>query len=214
MGKLRDLTGQRFGRLLVLERHGSTRTKQATWLCQCDCGATSVAISLNLGNGNTQSCGCLKRDVAKKQFTTHGMSKTRIHSVWATMIQRCVNPKDKGYFRYGGRGISVCDEWLDFAAFYRDMGECPPGFSLERKKNNLGYSKENCVWATWREQNNNRRNSRLFFVNGRKINLTQISEQYGISRSGLNRRLGNGWSIERAISTPINTAFRSKNHRV
>lgn len=125
--------------------------------CVCVCGrATSVPIS-SLTSGNTKSCGCLLADSAKARSTRHGMHKTKAYWVWSAMVQRCTNPKNPGYKNYGGRGIKIDPEWLQFENFFADMGEPPPGMSLDREDNDSVYSKNNCRWADRTTQSRNQR---------------------------------------------------------
>ncbi len=167
MGKFIDFTGQRFGRLTVIERDGS-RGKNATWLCQCICGKQTVVSSYDLKRGNTSSCGCIQREKAAQRVLVHGKRRTRLYAVWASIKSRCYNPASNRYGRYGGRGIKVCDEWLhDFGAFYNwamsngydenaPRGKC----TIDRIDNDKGYSPDNCRWVDMGTQSNNRSNSK------------------------------------------------------
>lgn len=167
MSALKDLTGQRFGRLIAIKRVGSDKQKRATWRCRCDCGRETVVASSYLINGDTNSCGCLKLELLFKRSTKHSKARTRLYRVWANMIQRCYDPKHTHYHRYGGRGITVCDEWRDdFQAFYdwamangydenAPKGKC----TIDRIDNDKGYSPDNCRWVDMKIQRHNRTDS-------------------------------------------------------
>lgn len=160
VSRLIDLTGQRFGRLTVIERAENNKAGRARWLCRCDCGKYITVTGVDLRTGNTKSCSCLKTARLIKQSTTHGESKTRLFQIWCNMRNRCYNPNVTRYDDYGGRGITVCDEWLhDFTAF-RNWA-LSSGYSdeltLDRIDNDKGYSPDNCRWATWHEQRMNQR---------------------------------------------------------
>ena len=158
LGKSKDISGQRFGRLVAIKPIKERRYGKIIWECLCDCGKICFVVNSELYSGDTRSCGCLRIEKATKSFKTHGMTKTLIYDVWRSMNQRCHNPSNKSYKNYGGRGITVCDRWRhSFENFYADMGPCPPGLTLERKNNDEGYSPENCCYATRKQQANNSR---------------------------------------------------------
>lgn len=157
------MIGQRFDRLIVIAFHDrNPQTRKLRWLCQCDCGKTKLVFGNNLRRGNTKSCGCLQKEITVDRSTKHGhTNKTAVsgtyHS-WREMKSRCYNPKRKFYKHYGGRGITVCDRWLEsFDNFLADMGERPNGKSIDRIDTNGNYEPNNCRWATQTQQIHNRR---------------------------------------------------------
>ena len=165
--RVKDIAGQQFGRLTVLSldsiRQRPLKRRGTLWLCQCTCGAKCIVRGTHLQSGNSQSCGCMKRELARElastQNTTHGHARGSIsptYSVWIGMRKRCQNKATNGYLRYGGRGISVCERWHKFENFLADMGERPPGRTLDRINNDGNYEPGNCRWATLEEQNLNR----------------------------------------------------------
>lgn len=157
-----DITGQRFGRLLVVtddgDRHVSPGGHSSIlWRCQCDCGAVVSVRGSDLSRGETKSCGCLQRELVAARLRRHGHRHTATYGSWMAMLQRCRNPANKRWARYGGRGIKVCDRWLVFENFLADLGERPQGKTLDRWPNPDGdYEPNNCRWATNYQQRHNR----------------------------------------------------------
>jgi hypothetical protein len=198
-----DLTGRRFGRLLVLGALPSTGNGRK-WRCQCDCGNETEIRAYRLNKGYVHSCGCLTREVTAERNRTHGMSHTPTHRIWCGMNTRCYNESSKDYRHYGGRGITVCDRWRNsFEAFLSDMGERPPGMSIERVDNSKGYEPGNCRWASQKEQTRNRRGLRYLEMSGETKCLAAWATERGMKPTTLLTRLHLGWSVEEAITTPV-----------
>lgn len=204
MGTLIDLTGERFGRLRVLSRAGSDLQNKPTWRCVCDCGAEVVVQGANLRKGHTVSCGFYCRDV----HTKHGAEGTRLYAVWKNMRDRCFKERHKSYADYGGRGITVCEDWLDFSNFMEwafqtgydpdaPKGKC----TLDRIDYNKGYHPENCRWVDAKTQGRNKRNNRLVEFRGEVRPLSEWAEIFGIKYQTLYARLTRyGLSVDAAFS--------------
>lgn len=184
MSKKYDLVGIRFGRLTVDSFAGSIK-KNKHWNCICDCGGKTISSTHGLRTGGTKSCGCYRAERRLEVIVTHGKSRTSIHRRWVNMINRCTNPDDPAYQHYGARGISVCDSWLTFENFYRDVGEIPKGMTLDRIDNEKGYEPSNIRWASAKDQMRNRRITLKF--EGKP--LTEIAEETGVPYMTLYSRL-------------------------
>lgn len=193
--KHRDISNTRFGKLVALEIDKDNTARLTKWICKCDCGNTSSVYLSNLTRGLTNSCGCGQTS----HLIKHDMYGKKIYRVWGAMVQRCTNQNDPHYDRYGGRGITVSESWRDFANFYRDMGDSN-GLTLERVNNSLGYSKENCKWATRKEQTRNRDVTAIYEANGDSLTLNEWSDKLNLSRECLRGRIRRGWSNEQAFS--------------
>lgn len=202
MSKKIDMLGKRFGKLKVLEESGHLGTFVA-FKCQCECGNLTIVRGASLRSGNTTSCGCVHKSIVGSLNKTHGLRKSAEYSVWQNMITRCTNSNTNCFYRYGGRGITVCDEWREFEKFYSDMGDRPNGMTLERIDNNGQYSKENCRWATLSEQARNTRRTQLVEHNGKKQCLKDWANDVGIAYNTLRKRFViYNWPFEKAIATP------------
>lgn len=162
-----DLKDKKFGRLIVQNEVGRDKTGRILWKCKCDCGNIRNIRGTDLHKGRQKSCGCLRTEKTIENSTIHNMSKTPTYRTWSNMVQRCNNHKNNSYYNYGGRGIKVCEKWLNFIGFFEDMGLRPDGLTIERRDNELGYSKTNCYWADRTAQ---ARNQRL-----KKTNKTGVS---------------------------------------
>jgi len=200
-----ELSGQTYGRWTVLQRVRNSEAGVTMWLCECSCGTQRPIKGHLLTSGRSKSCGCLKAELTTKRSTKHGAATAGItptYSTWAAMKARCLNPNHSNYRYYGGAGITVCKKWLKFEGFLEDMGEKPPGMTLERRDNTKGYYKENCVWASRKVQANNRDNNNFITVRGKTKTLQQWADEIGISKSTLRDRLAAGWSKSEAVSIP------------
>lgn len=196
-------TGQKFGMLTVLSVDRREQKSGFFVLCRCECGSEKIVRFNYLQNGHTRSCGCIVA-VKNKARSTHGHARkgawTETYSIFRDMMTRCTNPRYKEFHLYGGRGISICDRWLrNYENFLSDMGERPAGMTLERIDVNLGYSPDNCKWATDTEQANNKRNSVFLDFQGKRQTVAQWSRELGLHDKTIYMRLSKGASTEQAL---------------
>lgn len=200
-----DMTGLRYDRWLVLGYLGRADGRNALWLCRCDCGTERAVSGPSLRYGATLSCGCLKVERSSEALTTHGMSSTPTYRSRAGMIARCTNPNEVSYPDYGGRGIAVCARWMEsFENFLADMGPCPPGMTIERMDNSLGYGPGNCVWASRKQQNRNKRSTRYLTHEGLTLSLAEWAERTpAIPYHTIKGRLVRGWTDADALTIPV-----------
>ena len=209
MRTLKDLVGERFGRLTVVKHAGRGRNHHM-WLCRCECGAERRVQALHLKSGHTRSCGCWSREQASATHRQHGLTRSAVYKAWDHMKGRCLNNNDPEYRNYGARGITVCARWLDFASFFQDMGHPQPGQSIERADNDAGYFPENCRWATQVEQARNRRTNRRITLDGTTLCLAEWAARKSMDPSTLWSRLRAGWPLAKALSQPIELHRRSR----
>lgn len=221
--KVKDLTNNVYGRLTV-KGLAYFKNKRSYWLCSCECGNTTIVNSHNLVSGNTQSCGCLlnaqRKENGKKMLEankinspkkTHGLSKHRLYKVWQDMKTRCYCKTNKHYPSYGGRGIKICQEWLDsFINFYNwayanGYDDTVPNrqCTIDRINVNENYEPTNCRWVTQKQQNRNTRKNVLYEYKNKKYTRGELSEISNISYGVIRYRLNNGWSIEKTLTTPV-----------
>lgn len=198
----------KYGKLSIIENSdfrkpvGKTKINRLFCKAKCECGKVIVVSKSHLNSGHTKSCGCFAKQRQKETFQTHGQTGSSAYSSWSAMKTRCLNKNIKEYHCYGGRGITISKEWQKFENFYRDMGDRPKGMTLDRIDNNKGYSKENCRWATYKEQANNTRRNHMVTVNGEKMNTLQASILYNINLNTALTRIRIGWSESDAFSIP------------
>lgn len=208
-----DLKGMVFGDWEVLD-FSHKDGAQTMWLCRCSCGNEKPVVSSSLKNGKSTSCGHWKSNFLKDR-AKHNQHGTKLYRVWGQMIQRCTNPNHDSYHNYGGRGITVCDDWKDFEIFALEMGEdWKEGLTLDRKDNDKGYSKENCEWVTRSEQLKNRRPRSEWKNSGKRpaqlivqtpkgeMPLRRAAEVYGVHWATITHRLARGWDPIEAVTTP------------
>lgn len=200
MAALKNLSGLRFGLLVVIERKPMDANRPH-WKCKCDCGKEHIVESSRLISGNTKSCGCNRWAGHRK---THGMKDSKEYDIWSKMKARCQKQTDKSFHRYGGRGISFDPRWESFESFYEDMGPRPSQrHTLERIDNNGNYCKENCRWATYVEQGRNKGNNRLITHDGTTMCLSEWAEVSTVTAQHLRGRIRDGWGFNAAISAPV-----------
>ena len=204
--RTQDLVGRTFHRLKVLSYVGHDSSGFCSWKCTCSCGQTIVTRGMSLQAGHTRSCGCMK--------FVHGMGSTRTYYSWVDMKRRCLNTNHYQYAKYGARGITVCKRWLTFTKFLQDMGVRPDGTSLDRINGRKGYSKQNCRWATAREQIINRSLTRWITFRGKTMCLADWAIPLGISASALAWRLDKAkWPKKYAMTLKGNPDRKLRDHQ-
>lgn len=194
----RDLSGKRFGKLLVVMQLHPDRPR-SKWCCICDCGNEIAVRHADLTSESVKSCGCIPIGRPKG----HGLIDSRVYRIWKQMKQRCGNPNDQAYQNYGGRGIKCCERWEKFENFYADMGEPPEDMTLDRIDVNKNYGPDNCKWATWTEQHRNRRNNNNQTAFGKTQCWAAWAEEYKIPVNTLKNRMYRGkrkMTLEEALT--------------
>jgi len=194
-----DLTGKKFNRLLILSRAENGSSGAVRWLCECDCGNKTIVAGGDLKRNRTKSCGCYNIEKSAIMNRSHGMHGSATYITWAGMLQRCRDKNHKNYRTYGGRGIDVCERWLNFQNFIDDMGKRPEGLTLDRIDNSLGYSPDNCRWSSQKEQTRNTKQNRNFTIDGKTQCLKDWAHEFGINYTTLQSRLKRGLSINEAV---------------
>lgn len=198
------LVGEKFGRLTVLHptKNRFSGCGDIVWECKCDCGNICYVATCNFiaKRSKTISCGCNRRE----QSTTHGYSETRLYKCWTAIKQRCFNEKSQNYSRYGGRGITVCNEWLSFETFmnWALNNGYSPDLSIDRIDNNGNYEPSNCRWVDMSVQANNKRSNRYIEIDGVTKTLTQWAKERGMRPALISHRISCGWSEADAVLTP------------
>lgn len=203
-----DLTNCKFGRLTVVGFERKNRYGISIWRCQCDCGNKSIVASSDLRSGNTQSCGCLQRELIAERSRKHGLCYNPRYTTWSRMKSRCLNPNFASYPSHGGRGIRVCQEWIDSFETFNNYVKTLPGYdnpelSLDRLDNNGHYEPGNVRWATKSEQQRNKRNNQLITFNGKTQLLRDWAVELNLNFNTLSTRFFRGWSDEEILERPI-----------
>lgn len=207
MPKYEANAGEKYGRLTLVKETVCT-PKKHKWLCRCDCGNYKEVSIYQLKSGECKSCGCLRNEIATEQcysMARHNMARTRVYRIWGGMIERCTNPRSKDFKNYGGRGVSICDEWRNFEGFkewalsngYEDT------LSIDRIDVNGNYEPSNCRWITIRDQQKNRRNSVIVEYRGETHCLKDWAKITGIPYYTLHGRKQKGWNVSRMFETPV-----------
>lgn len=210
--------GTTFGRLTVVgeaepivDKSGRNHSGS---IVRCECGTERTVRNSRLRSGETASCGCLRAEKSVelgRSCATHQLSKSAEHNTWISMTYRCRNENHVSFKNYGGRGITVCDRWLNsFEAFLEDMGPRPSSeHSIDRIDNDGNYEPGNCRWATVMEQGRNKRNSRLFTFYGKTMTLLQWCQISQVHHNTVGERLKRGWSEKKAFWTPVRVRHRT-----
>ena len=201
MGKVKDITGQRFGKLTVIKYIGKDKNNTSLWLCKCDCGNFTKVLKTNLSNNHTKSCGCLRKE--NTLSAKHGKCHDNLYKIYYGIIKRCYNKNDQAFKNYGARGIVVCQEWLDdFMNFYNWAidNNYRDGLSIDRIDNDGNYGPSNCKWSTPKQQARNRRSNKNYTINGETHCLKEWCEILELKYETAHARINQlHWSIEKAL---------------
>ena len=215
-----DLTNQRFTRLQVINEatpyiwQGKAKIQ---WNCQCNCGNTTIQTTEHLRSGHTTSCGCLGYEARKKAVTKHGCAKqgkkTSEYSRWQGIIKRCYNPSSENYKFYGGKGVTVCDQWREsFILFLADMGPCPTGYEIDRTDNTKGYAPGNCAWVTPQQNKRNMSNNHLVTINGETKLVVEWCAIFNINKHTVYQRIHRGWPEDQWFELTTKTRRKRQHH--
>ena len=212
----KDLTNQKFGKLIVIKYFGKAKDGHSIWQCKCECGNIVNVSSNSLKNNNTKSCGCLSLKIKKSRnkekcnFYKHGKTKTRLFNIWHSMKQRCLINTNRNYKLYGGRGIKICNEWLNkengFINFYNWAinNGYKDNLTIDRINNNGDYKPNNCRWVSQKQQSNNRRTNHYITYNGETHTIAEWSDITKIKSSTISKRINKyKWSIEKSLTTEV-----------
>ena len=204
--RVQDLIGMRFGKLTVIARGQNLKNGKAAWICQCDCGKVKEkpVDGYTLKSGRVRSCGCMYFESNKERNKIHGDTNKRLYRIWQCMKRRCEYSKGSTFSNYGGRGIKVCDEWKDYQTFkeWALNNGYAENLTIDRIDNNKGYEPNNCRWATYKEQERNRRNNIYVTIDGNTRSLAEWAEITGIGRETLAWRLKHGWKPMELLIEP------------
>lgn len=201
------LIGQQFGMLTVVGKAEPSPDGQVIWRCRCECGRETLVRGGNLRNGHTKSCGCYRERLRPGLHKTHGESKTRLYKIYHGMKKRCYNPNAQFYERYGGRGITICDEWLNSFEVFREWALANgyrDDLSIDRIDNDGNYEPRNCRWEASKRQRRNRRDVIEVEYRGQKMCLADAAKMAGIPYNTVRKRIkSSGWDVNRALSEPL-----------
>ncbi|MEK4302424.1 hypothetical protein MKY30_23990 [Oceanobacillus sp. FSL W8-0428] len=210
-----DLTGDKYGRLTAMKLSYRDKRSNSFWICKCDCGNETVVRIGDLRSGNTTSCGCFREEQSNKALversTTHGHTKTRLYTIWHGMKLRCYTKSNASYKYYGGRGISVCDEWKDDFASFRTWSLSngyKEGLTIDRVDANGNYEPSNCRWINYKGQARNKRNNKIITYRGESKTISEWSEITNIKQSTISERVRLGWDEAEAITRPAGKYVR------
>ena len=187
--KIIDMTGKRFSRLLVL-RQADRKNGKVHWLCKCDCGKETIVHGTKLRNGHTKSCGCLQKDTISEIRKTHGHSRTPLYVRWTGIKQRCLNENHTSYNRYGGKGIHICEQWLDYEVFkeWAERNNYKPELELDRIDNSKGYNPENCRWVSKKMNSQNRDSKVMLSENTLTVTIKRLAKENSLTYTCLMSR--------------------------
>lgn len=212
----KDFVGLKYGRLTVISKTNKKSGNNWIYLCKCDCGNLKEVSTANLTSGKVKSCGCLSYENRKKSRPKHGFSRQRLYHLYYGIKYRCYNKKSHEYFRYGGRGITMCDEWKNSFDIFKNWALSngySENLSIDRIDNNGNYEPSNCRWVDGFVQQNNTRHNKFYEYNGESLTLSQLARKYNLNVQTLFHRLKRFNTVKEAIETPLNLSQQRLKHK-
>lgn len=214
MARIKDLTGQKFGRLTIIKEVEKDKNNKSQCLCICECGNEKIIRKSDLRTGKIKSCGCIKKEILSKRQKKHGKTRTRLYRIWCNIKSRCKNKKVPCYKYYGGKGIILYEEWQNFEPFYEWAinNGYQENLTIDRIDINNNYEPKNCRWVDRKTQSRNQSTNHLITYNNETHCINEWAEIKCLTKAAIHNRIKYGWSIEKILTTPLRRKYARKQH--